>query len=245
MCGEKSRVELQARIDELEHDFQEFVGIASHDFAGPIRRISSFLSLIVEQIGEDLDEETSQYFEFAIAGSNQLQHMLTALLTLSRVRASDQEFRAVDMGHIWQLACEQLQPQIVASKAVIKCDDLPAVMGNEAQLLTLCAALLKNAIYFAGDRAPNIHVGVDTTNVDASRRVTFAIQDGGIGIDPKFQDAVFSLFRRLQPRTGESGVGAGLTIGKRIVEHHGGRMWVESCSGPGCRFCFSLPQLGN
>jgi len=233
--------ELEARVAALEHDLQELASVASHDLMEPVRTISGFLKLLEKLCGNRLGDEERKYLNFAVDGADRMRDMLTALLSLSRVRTHSNAFAPVEMEGILGAVCERLRTRLDAAGGTVTHDPLPVVEGDATQLVKVFSALVKNAIEYAGDAEPAVHVSA-TINQDGGIPVaTFAVKDNGIGINPRFHEAVFVMFRRLHPRTPESGVGAGLTISKRIVEHHGGSMRVESSAGEGSTFFFSIP----
>ncbi|MBT3194600.1 MAG: histidine kinase [Verrucomicrobia bacterium] len=240
---EKDRIaELEAHVADLERDFQEFTAVTSHDLMEPARAIAGFLALIEESCGGRMDEGEKRYFKFAVDGASRLQRMLTELLQLSRVRTKGKAFAPVDLNEILSLALDALEEPIGAAECAVSRDVLPVVSGDAVQLLKVFTELIENVLSFAGDaRPPHVHVSGAVEDVDGVRTATISFADCGIGIAPKFHDAVFVVFRRLHPRTETSGVGAGLALCKRIVEHHGGRIWVESDSDEGSTFRFSLP----
>ena len=242
---ENTIAKLQARVATLEHDLQELASVTSHDLMEPVRTIGGFLKLLEKQLGGRLAEEERQYLQFAVDGSERLREMLVAMLELSRVRTHGNTFAPVDIERLVDAACERLQPRLESTHGVVTRDPLPAVKGDAVQLLKALSGLIENAVLYAGDGAPKIHVRATVERGEGIPMATFAIRDEGIGIAPKFHDAVFVIFRRLQPRTKASGPGAGLTICKRIVEHHGGRMWVESTEGDGSTFLFTLPLASD
>ncbi len=236
-----SVAELQARVAVLEHDSQEFTAVAAHDLMEPARTICGFLQLLDKLCGDRLGEEEKKYLQFAVDGSDRMRTMLMAMLELSRVRTQCEAFRPAEMESLLGSVCERLRTQLESVSGTVTHDPLPMVEGDAVQLFRVLLALIDNAIRFSGEHAPRVHVWA-TDQPDANvPMITFAVKDYGIGIAPKFHDAVFVMFRRLHPRSKDSGPGAGLTISKRIVENHGGRMWVESTEGEGSTFFFSIP----
>ncbi len=235
--------ELEARVEELEGALQEFVSAAAHDLAEPARTIGSFLSLLDGRCSDRLDEDERQYLLFAVNAAARMRSMLDALLDISRVRTHGHEFGPVDMNLVFTTACRQVQDKIDEAGASVTSGNLPFAMGDMRQLLTVLVELLENAVIFAGEHTPRICIEGHVSDRDGETWCTYVVRDNGPGIPEKFLDDVFTAFRRLQPRSASSGVGAGLTLCKRIVKHHGGEIWIESTFGEGCAVSFSVPGM--
>jgi signal transduction histidine kinase len=236
---------LEARVVALERDLQEVTSVASHDLMEPARTIAGFLELIRESCGDRLQGEEKDFLQFTLDAAARLRRMLAALLELSRVNTHGNAFATVDLNEVLVLALDRSRHQLEAVAGEVTHDELPAVMGDEMQLLRVFSALIENALAFAGDRPPQVHVEGTVDQVNGTPMATLSIRDCGIGIAPKFHEAVFELFRRLHPRTRTSGIGAGLAICRRILERHGGRIWVDSVAGEGSAFHVSLPAAST
>ncbi len=242
MSDDRSKIaELEARVASLEHDLQELAAVASHDLMEPARTIGGFLQLLEKLCGNRLGDEERKYLGFAVDGAERMRDMLTAMLSLSRVRTHCNAFAPVSMETLFEATCERMRSRIDALAGRVTHDPLPVVQGDATQLVKVVSALLENALTYSGDDAPDVHVNATVESDGPVPMATFAVRDCGIGIAPKFHEAVFVMFRRLHSRTKDSGVGAGLAISRRIIEHHGGSMWVESTEGEGSTFFFSLP----
>ena len=233
--------ELQARIVALEKDLDEFTAVASHDLTEPARTMAAFLELLKSSCGDRLTDEEQGYLAFVVDGSARLRGMLAALLELSRVRSQSDAFEPVDLNMLVDIVCDTLSPRCEDSEIKISHERLPEVMGDATQLRRVLSGLIENALSFAGETPARVRIAGVVESQGGKSMATISVKDFGIGIDPHFHEAVFAMFRRLHPRTETSGVGAGLAICKRIVDHHGGRIWVESTLGEGSTFRFSVP----
>jgi PAS domain S-box-containing protein len=233
--------ELERRATELERsnaDLQEFAYVASHDLSEPLRMVSSYTQLLARRYGDQLDSDAHEFIGFAVDGVNRMQRLIDDLLAYSR--AGTQEYR------IGPVQCEALvhdtlagmQTTIAESGATIEVGDLPTVRGDEGQLRQLFQNLIGNGIKFRAEDPPRVEVAAEREG-SAWR---FSVADNGIGIDPRHAERIFSVFKRLHTRDKYPGSGVGLSICKRIVERHQGRIWVEQSELGGSRFCFTIPD---
>jgi PAS domain S-box-containing protein len=232
---------LEAALSALTHsnqDLEQFAYVASHDLQEPLRMISSYLQLLQKRYGASLHGEAKEFMDYAIDGANRMQGMIQDLLVYSRVNTQAQTFKPIAMQKIYNTVLLNLGPVISESGSVISCEALPEVMGHESQLVQLLQNLLANAIKFRGTHPPAIKISVK----ECDGYYQFNIRDNGIGIDPEFKDTIFVIFQRLHSRKQYSGSGIGLAVCKRIVERHGGKIWVESQLGQGSNFIFTLPK---
>lgn len=228
--------DLQRSNQELEH----FAYVASHDLREPLRMISSYAGLLQKRLGDQLDGDNKEFMGYLTDGATRMQAMITDLLDYSRVDRTRMTFSAVAMDEVLDEALENLQMAVEESGAEITRDPLPKAKGHALLLVRLMQNLVGNAIkYRAPGRPPLVHV--------AARREgafwTFSVRDNGIGIPTDSFDRVFQIFQRLHPRSAYPGTGIGLAVCRRIVEHHGGKIWVESKEGEGSTFSFTLPAL--
>jgi light-regulated signal transduction histidine kinase (bacteriophytochrome) len=224
-------------LKRSNEDLQRFAYVASHDLQEPLRTISSFLQLIEKRNRDLLDAESREFMSFAVSGADRLQIMINNLLEYSRLDSRGNPFVRVESGDILRKVIDDFGPEIERSNAIITFDDLPAVMADPDQLGRLFQNLVGNALKFRGGEPPRIQV----TARREERNWVFSVRDNGIGIDPKYRDRIFVIFQRLHTMETYSGTGIGLSICKKIVERHGGRIWVESEPGKGSTFCFSIP----
>ncbi len=225
--------ELERSNEELE----QFAFVASHDLQEPLRMVTNFLQLLEERYKNELDADADEFIAFAVDGASRMQRMIKDLLEYSRVGTQGQAFVPMDCEAVFMKVGENLKVTIEENAVSLTHDPLPLVMGDETQLGQLFQNLIVNAIKFRGDQSPEIHVGV----VQKDSKWVFSIKDNGIGIDPEFADRIFVIFQRLHPDGEYPGSGIGLSISKRIVERHGGRIWVESKPGRGSTFFFTIP----
>lgn len=219
-------------------ELEQFAYVASHDLQEPLRMVASFTQLLSRRYRGKLDPEADEFIDFAVDGATRMQSLINDLLSYSRVGSRGKPFRPVNCAVVFSQALANLETAVEETHAVVTHDPLPVVSGDAGQLVQLFQNLMANAIKFRGPDLPQIHVTANHTNGDW----TFAIQDNGIGIPAEHFDRIFSIFQRLHRRSDYAGTGIGLAICKKIVERHGGRIWVESKLGQGSTFYFTLPE---
>jgi len=200
--------------------------------------VVSYLQLLRDHSKEHLDSQAREFMEFAIDGAARMQALIKDLLAFSRVDLHGRAFERVDCEKAFSSAVANLKLAIEENKATITHDTLPPVQGDAVQLSQIFQNLIGNALKFHGPEPPHIHVGASTQGGDW----LFSVRDNGIGIDPRDFERIFVIFQRLHTRQEYPGTGMGLAICKRIIERHGGRMWVESEPGKGSVFFFTLPK---
>jgi len=219
-------------------ELEQFAYVVSHDLQQPLGMVSSYLELLDKEAGGELEGEAKDYLDRAVRGADRMQEMVDAVLGYARVDTRGREFTAVDLAAILDEVVEELADAIDDTSAVITHDDLPTVVGDGAQLHQLLHNLLTNAIKFVGERPPRIHV--TSTTEDGGWRVS--VRDNGIGMEADTAERIFVMFQRLHTHDEYPGTGIGLAICKRIVERHGGKIWVESQPLRGSTFIFTLPK---
>ncbi len=229
----QQRQALARSNDEL----QQFAYVASHDLQEPLRMISSYLQLLERRYREQLDSEAQEFIHYAVDGAARMQTLIRALLEYSRVSTRGQPFGAVDLETVLDEAIANLKLAIADAQAVITHDPLPTLRGDASQLMQLLQNLISNALKFRAERPPHIHVGVSKSDP----HWTIWVRDNGIGIEPEYRDRIFLIFQRLHTRTEYPGTGIGLALCKKIVERHGGQIWLESQPGEGSTFFLTLP----
>jgi light-regulated signal transduction histidine kinase (bacteriophytochrome) len=226
-------------------DLEQFGYTISHDMRQPLRMISSYLQLIETDLAADrLDDEQRRYFQFAIDGAKRLDAMLTGLLDYSRVGRKGEPRARIESRAVLDEALLFLQPAIEESGAKVRVEgEWPGISANPDEMLRLLQNLIGNALKFrAGDRAPEVSVTSGIAGDDWRVRIA----DNGIGISPGQIGQLFKIFQRLQSRTAYEGTGIGLALCRKIVEHHGGRIRVESAGeGRGATFTFEMPANGK
>jgi PAS domain S-box-containing protein len=235
--------ELEKAVEELQRsnaELEQFAYVASHDLQEPLRMVSSYTQLLERRYKDKLDADANDFINYAVGGAERMQELLNDLLVYSRVGTRAKPFKRTDMEAVLEAALANLQVTIKDSKARVSHDPLPAVMADEVQLVQVFQNLIGNAIKFRGEKPPRIHVSAK--QVDSEW--VFAVKDNGIGIEPQYFDRVFLIFQRLY-REEYPGTGTGLAIAKKIIERHGGRMWVESQPGKGSTFYFSIKATGE
>jgi len=236
-----ARSELARRSQALARsnsELEQFAYVVSHDMQQPLGMISSYLELLEGSVSDKLDNEARDYLDRVIRGADRMQEMVDAVLGYARVDTRGGEFAAVDLTAIVNGVVEELEEMIETAKATVTHDDLPTVVADAAQLHQLLHNLLTNAIKFVGAHPPHIHLSA--VQDDSEWKVS--VRDNGIGMEPDTAERIFIMFQRLHTQDEYPGTGIGLAICKRIVERHGGRIWVESHPHRGSTFVFTLPK---
>jgi PAS domain S-box-containing protein len=231
---------LEQRLDELARsnlELQEFAYVASHDLQTPLRTISSFVRLLQTTYRGKLDEQADDWIGRTIQSAERLQAVIQGLLDYSRAGAQGKVFEPVDMSEVFRDTIADLEALIRETGAAVTCSPLPIVVGSRPQLVQLLENLVGNAVKFHREVPPR----VDVSAAERGEEWIFTVADNGIGIDPKHQHRLFGIFRRVHGEQRFPGTGIGLAVCRRIVERHGGRIWVESEAGVGSTFAFSIP----
>ena len=237
---QRAEKDLARKVEELarsNRDLEQFAYVASHDLQEPLRMVAAYTQLLAERYRGKLDENADKYIGYAVEGALRMQTLILDLLAFSRVGHTEADREHGECNAAIQNALANLRSAIEDSGAIITHDHLPAVAIDPSQLVQLFQNLIGNAIKFRGKESPVIRVS-------AEKQVAtwlFTVADNGIGVSPQYNDKIFVIFQRLHTREEYSGNGVGLAICKKIVEHHGGRIWVESEVGSGATFHFTLP----
>ncbi|MBN1698086.1 MAG: substrate-binding domain-containing protein [Spirochaetales bacterium] len=234
--GERKKAE--SALIRSNEDLQSFAYIASHDLQEPLRMIAGYVGLLERRYKDKLDQNANEFIEFVVDGAKRMQHMINDLLLFSRVSTKGKSFENIAGDAIIKQAVSNLQAMIEENKASVTWDPLPVIYVDSSQLTQVFQNLLSNAIKFHGDNPPEIHIGCKKNKTNW----IFSVRDNGIGIEPEFKDKIFIMFKRLHGRGEYPGSGIGLTICQRIVERHGGHIWVESQPNQGSTFYFTIPQ---
>ena len=232
---------LKQRAEELTAsnvELERFAYIASHDMQEPLRMITSFLQLFKKKYEDQIDETAEQYISFAVDGAERMKKLITDLLEYSRIGSNKQSFEIIDCQSLLNEVTAVFANSIIESNAVVHIGQLPKITANKTQMFQLFQNLLGNALKYAGKSPPEI----DINCLEEDKQFVFSVQDNGIGIKPVFFDKIFVLFQRLHHKSEYSGTGIGLTICKKIVEKHGGKIWVTSTPGEGSCFYFSIAK---
>jgi PAS domain S-box-containing protein len=235
--AEEALLHTSRELARSNKDLEAFAYITSHDLQEPLRTIASFLQLLEQRIGDQLDDRAKQYIHFAVDGSKRMHQMISDLLFYSRVSMRAFTPKVVNLRQPLEQAMASIRKSIEDSGAFIAVQDLPSVRADATQMLHVFQNLLGNAIKFRSERPLNIEIGSE----QEPRYYKFWVKDNGIGFDPGQQDRIFEVFQRLHARQKYSGSGIGLSICKKIIERHGGNIWVESVPNMGSTFYFTLP----
>jgi signal transduction histidine kinase len=219
-------------------ELEQFAYVASHDLQEPLRMVQQYLNLLELRLSSKFDDSTWQFMHYALEGAQRMNALINDLLGYARIGHGEQLLQDIDLNRIVLEAEENLRLKIEESGAQIVCDSLPMVRADKLQLVQVIQNLLGNALKFRGTEAPCIHISCES---DDDRWVV-SVQDNGIGIEPAYQKRIFDVFQRLHGRQEYPGTGIGLAICKRIVERHGGRIWVESEAGKGATFKFTMAK---
>lgn len=240
--------ELQSRVAELAYsnsalersnvELQQFAYVASHDLQSPLRGIAGFAELLERDYAGRLDETAEHYIERIVASVKRMQALIGDVLDYSRVDSRARPFAPTDLNEVARDALAMLDNSLVDSGGQVVIGHLPIVRGDRAQLTQLFQNLIGNAIKYHGATPPRVEVSAETTDAGW----TFSVKDDGIGIAPKHHEQVFEIFRRLHPQDAYPGTGIGLAVCRRIVHRHGGTIWVESETGAGSVFSFTIPD---
>ena len=200
--------------------------------------VSSYTQLLGRRYGDRLDGDAREFMEFIVDGAARMKQLIEDLLTYSRVGTRGRELAPTSSGAALDKAMTNLRASQEASGAQVTHDAMPEVTADGTQLTQLFQNLIGNAMKFRGEEAPRIHVGVEGRD----KVWVFTVRDNGIGLDPQYADRIFMMFQRLHNKAEYPGTGIGLAICKKIVERHGGHIWVESKPGEGAMFGFTLPK---
>ena len=230
------RLGLEEQLRRSNQDLLQFAYVISHDLQEPMRNVASFSRLLVQRYKGTFDALGEEFLGHIMASAERMRQMIDDLLVYSRVaHDSSSEFEAVSMNRVVAEAMANLERSITENQAVIACEDLPEVSGEFGRLAQLFQNLIGNAIKYRSQEAPVIRIAASVQD----RRWLFSIADNGVGIEPRYSEQIFGVFRRLHGRE-FPGTGIGLAIARQIVERHGGRIWVESDGNRGSTFYFTL-----
>lgn len=219
-------------------DLEQFAYVASHDLQEPLRAIVSYIQLIERWYKGQLDERADRYIAHAVEGARRMQALINDLLAYSRVGRRGEAFVPTDVEAVVEQALAVLRIAVEESGACVTHDPLPTITADATQLGQIFQNLIGNAIKFHGEAAPRVHISAERRDGEW----LFSVRDNGIGIGPEYRDRVFVIFQRLHARDEYPGTGIGLAVCKKVVERHGGQLWLDSEVGRGSTFCFTIPD---
>ncbi len=238
---EEANAKLIAQAEKLtaiNAELERFAYVSSHDLQEPLRMVSSFTQLLARRYEGKLGADADDFIKYAVEGALRMEHLIKDLLDYSRLGAHEAQVGQVNVEEVWDQVMMDLKIPREKSGAVLTHDPLPMVIGDATQLRQVFQNLLGNGIKFT-HAAPQIHAWAERKGDEW----IFAVRDNGIGIEPQYVERIFEVFQRLHSRGEYQGTGIGLAICKRVVEKHGGRIWVESVYGKGSTFYFTLPAV--
>ena len=238
---QQAEEELKKKTDELARsnsDLKQFAYVASHDLQEPLRVVAGFVKLLEKRYKGKLDSDADNFIAYTVDGVKRMQALIKDLLEYSQVGNKGKELKLTDSSLIVKEAIFSLKKSIEDSHAVVTYDNLPSITVDKAQFVRLFQNLVGNAIKYRGQEDPKVYVSAERKGDEWF----FSVKDNGIGIDLGHAERIFNIFQRLHTREEYPGTGIGLAICKKIIENHGGRIWVESEPGKGSTFYFTIPD---
>jgi signal transduction histidine kinase len=246
--AEEELKQTMAELARSNQELEQFAYVASHDLQEPLRMVASYVQLLARRYQGRLDADADEFIAYAVDGATRMQALINDLLAYSRVGTRGKPFEPTDCEAILDQALANLQVAIEENGAAVTHDLLPTVMADATQLTQLFQNLIGNAVKFRGEESLRIHISAHWPSAIENRKSDewiFSVRDNGIGIDPEYHERIFLIFQRLHTREEYPGTGIGLAICRKIVERHGGRIWVESQPGKGSIFYFTIPMIGG
>jgi PAS domain S-box-containing protein len=231
-----ARKKAEADIRRSNEELERFAYVASHDLQEPLRTVASYVQLLERRYANQFDADGKEFLGYVVDGAKRMQRLISDLLALSRVGTRGAPLARVSADTVLDAAIANLQVTLAGAQAAITRGPLPDILADPVQLEQLFTNLIGNAVKFHGAQAPSVRVSAERQGAEW----VFKVEDRGIGIDPQYFERIFVIFQRLHPREEYPGTGIGLAICKKIVERHGGRIWVESEPGHGTKFFFTL-----
>jgi signal transduction histidine kinase len=236
-----SRQRLATQAEELKRsngELEQFAYVASHDLQEPLRKVASFCQMLQQRYASQLDDRANTYIDFAVDGAKRMQVLINELLTFSRVGRVNQDPVEMDLNDVVERALANLSAAMEESEAEVEVGDLPVVVGDRTKFVMLWQNLIGNSLKFRSPgRAPRVRIEAEERDGEWWMTVT----DNGIGIPPNFADKIFVIFQRLHQRDAYEGTGIGLALCRKIVEHHRGKIWLDTEFEDGTRFVITLP----
>ena len=222
-------------------DLEQFAYVASHDLQEPLRKVASFCQLLQMRYADQLDERANEYIRFAVDGAKRMQDLINDLLAFSRVGRTTEAFEDVDLGEVISDVLDVLGPASEDARATVNVGKLPVVRGDRRLLGATFQNLVSNALKFRSEDEPCVDITATLTDRPAGGEWVVTVADNGIGIEPDYAEQIFVIFKRLHRKTEYSGTGIGLALAKKIIEFHGGRIWLDETPGPGATFRLAFP----
>lgn len=235
--AEERLKQMMEELDRSNKELEQFAYVTSHDLREPLRMMTSFAQALEKRYKDKLDQAAGEYIQFIVDGAARMQTLIDDILTYSRVTTRTLPFEPVKMEEILRTVLVNLTIAAEEAKAKITHDPLPVINADSSQMGQVMQNLIANAIKFFEEGSPVIHISAKQEDGEW----LFSVKDNGIGIDPELFDRMFDLFKRLNPQDKYPGTGVGLAVTKKIVQRHGGRIWVESQPGEGATFYFTIP----
>jgi signal transduction histidine kinase len=250
--AERRRAE--AELARSNADLEQFAYVASHDLQEPLRMVTSYVQLLAQDYEGQLDPDADRFISYAVDGANRMKALIDDLLEYSRVGSRAKPFEPTSCDDVMEQVISDLDEAIKESRGEVTWKSLPTVMADGTQLAQLLRNLVGNGIKFRGEAPPHVHVSAALASSGAGlaeapdsvrEEWLFSVRDNGIGIAPKYHERIFRMFERLHHRSEYPGTGIGLAVCDKIVERHGGRIWVESQPGHGSTFYFTIPSIAE
>jgi light-regulated signal transduction histidine kinase (bacteriophytochrome) len=231
-------IESVKQLNASNHQLEQFAYVASHDLQEPLRMVSNYCQLLGRRYKDKLDSDANEFIDFAVSGAQRMQALIDDLLAYSRVGATGVKTARTSVDSCCRAALKNLQTLITERGAVVTRDQLPDVDADPGQLMLVFQNLVGNGIKFSPKDTPRIHISAENKGTEW----LFGVRDNGIGIAPEYFGRIFVIFQRLHSKQEYPGTGIGLAICKKIIDAHGGKIWVESTPGNGATFRFTLPR---
>ena len=238
---ERTLYERTESLERSNKELEQFAYVASHDLQEPLRMIASYTQLLAKRYKGKLDSDADEFIRYAVDGANRMQMLINDLLDYSRVGTRGKEFAMTGFDAILGKTLRDLSKRVEESGAKVTIDPMPSLIVDSGQIGQLFQNLISNAIKFRGDTPPQIHI----SSAKNENKWIFSVSDNGIGIAPEYSTRIFEIFQRLHTKEEYSGSGIGLAICKKIVERHGGKIWIESEPAKGTTFYFTIPVQGE
>jgi len=236
--AEEALKQMSDKLVRSNADLRQFAYIVSHDLKEPLLTVGGFVKLLARRYKGKLDAKADEFIKYIADGVKRMQVFIEDLLEYSQVETKEKKFKPIDCSFVLKKAIGNLQAAIEKTNAVVTSDELPTVMADTSQMISLFQNLISNAIKFRSEEEPRVHISA----MRKEDEWIFSIKDNGIGIDAEDAERIFGFFQRLHSKDEYPGTGIGLAICKKIVEQHSGRIWVESKTGKGSTFYFTIPS---